>query len=192
MSISVPETLSLNDGREVGLAWLGPQDAAPFAELACGLDADELNQQDLNLEDQEAVCAWLAEIGRTCFHVLAARDPGQGDALIGYAFLKRGRYSAAHRAMVASLLHPSFRNLGLGSGLLREVAHLGEDLGLMFLEAEIPASRRDLVASYKRLGFELKAILEDYRVDRQGRPYDVIILMKRLYHQVTQEFLYRY
>lgn len=192
MTPAKPTPIMLNDGRELTLSWLGADDRPRFEAFCQSLGDGDLMCLHQDLGDHSCLDQWFEEVGGPGFHLLAAIDQAEGGRVAGYAFLRRGRFSASHRAMVESLVHPDYRSLGLGSAMLRQVAALGLSLELMFLEAEVPVIDRDLIDSYKRLGFELKAILEDYRLNRLGDPYDVIILMKRTRQAASKEFFYRY
>lgn len=185
-------TVSINDGREVGLKWLDPEDIPAVQAFMEDLTEDEVRLLNQDLKDIEAMTRRLGRLGGDRLRVLAAFDPEAGDRMAGYAYLLRGSWAAAHRALVECLVHRDYRDLGLGSTLLRELAEAGKAMGLMLLQAEIQVDRKEQITAFKRLGYELKAILEDYRVDRQGRPYDVIILLKRLRHPSAQDFLYKY
>ncbi len=185
-------TVTINDGREVGLKWLEPADIPAVRSFLDDLSDDEVLLLNQDLKDVEAMTRRLERLGGSRLRILAAFDPEDGDRMAGYAYLLRGSWAAAHRAVVECVVHRRYRDLGLGSTLLKELAAAAKAMGLMMLQAEIQVERKDLIIGFKRLGFELKAILEDYRVDRQGRPYDVIILLKRLRYPSAQEFLYKY
>ncbi|MFH1057361.1 MAG: GNAT family N-acetyltransferase [Pseudomonadota bacterium] len=185
-------TVCLNDGREVCVKWLAPGDLPAVLEFVAGLDEADLSYLNQDLKDIPAMSNRLERLDEGRLRVLAAFDPENGDRMTGYAYLMCGLWAAAHRAAVECFLLPAYRDLGLGSTLLREVAAAAKAAGLMQLQAEIHVDKKEHIAAFKRLGFELKAILEDYRVDRHGRPYDVIILLKRLRYPSTQDFLYKY
>lgn len=185
-------TVSLNDGREVCIKWLGPEDNEAVLDFVASLDDNDLLHLNQDLKDFPAMSKRLARLGGDRLRILAAFDPDNGEKMAGYAYMLRGAWAAAHRAAVECFIQPVYRDLGLGSTLLREVAAAAKAAGLMLLQAEIHVDKKELIIAFKRLGYELKAILEDYRLDRHGRPYDVIILLKRLRYQSTQDFLYKY
>jgi hypothetical protein len=160
----------LNDGREMALRLLGPTDGQAAAAMVRGLDPVEIAHLDWDLADPAVREQWLAEAEAGPRRVLGALDPAEGGRLAGYCSLERG----------------------LGSNLLKEVASRATRQEMVLLQVEIHAERRALVRAYKNLGFELKAIIESYRVDPAGEPYDVIIMLHRLVHVSNKDFLYRY
>jgi len=184
--------LMLNNGDQVDCLWLDRQNTAPLLELAGRVDSRTLGRHRQDLTDRAALEHWLEGLGQGGLSVLAALDSQAGGRTAGYIYLQKGQKSSAHIGEVEAFIHPDYRDLGLGSALLRFMAEYAEGQGLMFLKVDLPAERRDLVTAYKRLGFQIKAILEDYRVDRSGQPYDVIIMIKRLAMSGNRELLYSY
>lgn len=185
-------TVILNDGRELALAWLTPDQAPQFSGFLTGMNGDETSHLSLNPQDSVQLERWLSGLERGDLLILAARDPEKERRLTGYCALRIGRGAHSHMAQAETFLHPDYRNLGLGSTLIKEAAGLASQRKLDFLEAEVHVEDRALMDALKNLGFELKAIIEDYRVDCSGEPYDVIIMLKRLSYPSNKEFLYRY
>lgn len=182
----------LNDGRDVGLQWLRPEDLPLVLGFIEGLDREQHASVSHDLVDPKAVRSVMAQLGGDNSRMLGAFDIEADHRLAAYAFFRCGAYSSAHRAKVQSIVHPDYRDLGLGSALIRFLSQTADEMQLMLLQVEIRMDQQDLITACKRLGFELKAILEDFRVDLDGNPYDVIILLKRLKRQGEKEFLYRY
>lgn len=191
MNEPTPEMM-LNDGSLVDCLWLSPDNQEPLLELSRRLKPGMVGRHRQDLTNPAAVKQWLVGLGDGGLSVLVAQDPKRDNRAAGYVYLQKGSRWSAHMGTVEAYVDPDYRNLGLGSAMLREITRHAEGLGLMFVKAELPAERRDLVTAYKRLGFHLKAILEDYRVDRTGKPYDVLIMTKRVMVDSTQEFLYSY
>ncbi len=185
-------TVILNDGRELVLAWLAPEEVPAFQAFVEGLDPADIAHLSLNLKSPEDLSRWLGGLERGELLILAARDPEADRRLSGYCALHLGRGAHAHMGQVETFLHPDYRDLGLGSNLIKEAAGLASQRKLGFLKAEVHVEDRPLMGALKQLGFELKAIIENYRVDCWGEPYDVIILLKRLSYPSNKEFLYRY
>jgi ribosomal protein S18 acetylase RimI-like enzyme len=185
-------TVILNDGRELGLAWLTPDDRGKLFGFMEALPEKDLGRLGLDYESASVLDACLNEDENRPCRLLAARDAEQGDRLAGLLVFYRGGGGRTHMARVETALHPAYRDLGLGSGLLREVIAYTSRAGLLLLVMEVHIDEKDLIVGVKRLGFEPKAIIEDYRVDRRGATYDVIVMIKRLQYPSNKEFLYRY
>jgi len=192
MASAEETTAILNDGRELALAWLTASQAPKFSKFLTGLDQDDIKHLSLNPKDPEQLERWLKGLERGELLILAARDPEKERRMAGYCALSLGRGAHAHMAQAETFLHPDYRDLGLGSTLIREAAGLASSRELDFLIAEVHVEDRALMDALKNIGFQLKAIIEDYRVDCSGRPYDVIIMLKRLSYPSNKEFLYRY
>ncbi|KMY66671.1 hypothetical protein AAU61_16300 [Desulfocarbo indianensis] len=192
MAGATETTAILNDGRELALAWLTPGDAGIFPQLAESLAPADTAHLSLDLKNPAQLTRWLESLERGELLILAARDPEENRRLSGYCALRLGRGARAHMAQVETFLQPPYRDLGLGSTLIKEAAGLAAQRKLDYLEAEVHVEDRALIDALKNLGFELKAIIENYRVDCAGEPYDVIILLKRLSYPSKKEFLYRY
>ena len=182
----------LNDGRELGLRWLGPDDLAQLRSWADGLPESEIEQLDIDLKDPGALEDWCAALGRGEALALGAFEPTQPDFPAGWCHLRPGRGSHAHLGWMEWFIHPQFRDMGLGSCLIRDIETRAQHRELVFLVAEVALGNKRRLEALKTLGFELKTIMEEYRVDREGRPYDVIILLKRLQLATRKDFLYRY
>lgn len=185
-------TAILNDGRELVLFWLTAAQAPLFSEFVASLNKQDLAHLSLNLQDSAQLQSWLSGLERGELLILAARDPEAGDCLAGFCTLSLGRGAHAHMARVEAFLHPDYRDLGLGSNLIKDAAGLALERKLDYLEAEVHVEDRALMDALKNLDFELKAIIENYRVDCSGQAYDVIIMLKRLSYPSNKEFLYRY
>ncbi len=185
-------TVILNDGRELGFQWLGPGHRPALEALVGALPRDERRFLGLDFQKPGTFESCLAGGEDSPRRLLGAFDSEAGDRLAGYAYLVLGRDAHAHMAEVESVLHPEYRDLGLGSGLLREMVSHASGAGILLLRVEVNLDDKELISAVKRLGFEPKAILEDYRLDNQGEPYDVIVMIRRLVFSSNQEFLYRY
>ena len=182
----------LNDGRELRLSWLGPDDGDLLARWAADLADQEIRQLDLDLKDSTAVSAWCRGLGGGERLALGAFDPEAPQGPAGWCELRPGSGSHAHLGWMEWFIHPEYRDLGLGSGLIREMESRAQRKDLAFLVAEVALANRRRLEALKTLGFELKAIMEEYRVDRSGEPYDVVVLLKRLQLATRKDFLYRY
>lgn len=175
MTQPTPATVMLNDGREMALRELAKADAGLVDDFAAGLNGQAAGFLAQDLTTQEGRASWLEGMGAEDYHVLGALDPELGGRLAGYCRLRTGLGAHAHTGEIEVFIHPDYAGLGLGSGLLRETAHRAKGQGLLLLRAEIPVDNKDKLVALKTLGFELKAIVEDFRIDTAGQPYDVII-----------------
>lgn len=192
MEIRADSTVMLNDGRELVTRPVTAADAEAVRAFAAGLSEKQVRCLDQDLTDEAALGRWLDALAGPGYSVLGAFDPAEGQRLAGYCRLRLGTGSHAHSGNIEIFVHPDYTGLGLGSGLVREVSSRAEADDLFMLRAEVPVDDRDKLQALKTLGFELKAIVENWRIDTKGRPYDVIIMVKSLQYPSSQEFLYRY
>ncbi len=185
-------TVMLNDGRELITRAVSTADAEAVRAFASGLTEKQVRCLDQDLSDETALGRWLAALAEPSNSVLGAFDPAERHRLAGYCRLRLGSGSHAHSGSMEVFVHPQYADLGLGSALVREVASRAEAGGLFMLKTEVAVDDRKKLQALKSLGFELKAIMENWRIDTAGRPYDVIIMAKSLQYPSTQDFLYRY
>lgn len=91
------------------------------------------------------------------FFVSELNNPGciylaaiSGGELIGYAGLQ---YVLDEGYINNVAVHPDYRRMGIGSGLLRELEKKALELKLSFLTLEVRSGNSAAIALYERLGF---------------------------------------
>ena len=104
----------------------------------------------------------------------------EDNQLIAAATLLRGKHTAQHIGEIKLFIAKPFRNLGLGSKILDELVQLARQERLYWLKAEVVADQKQLVTALRNKGFQIRAILEDFFVRKDGEAHDVLLLMLSL------------
>jgi len=110
-----------------------------------------------------------------------------GNRLVGVASLHFNDGPARHRAEVRIFLNKEFRSLGVGSRVLQGLIETARRRGLYLLEVEIVSDQAHLIKAFRNLGFETRAVFEDYFMMPDGELRDVAHMVLRL-RSNDQEF----
>jgi L-amino acid N-acyltransferase YncA len=70
--------------------------------------------------------------------------------------------------------------MGVGSLLLDSLIYLAHKENLHWIKAEVVTELKSVTKAFESRGFKIKAFLEDYFTDLQGRMYDVALMMRPL------------
>jgi len=102
-------------------------------------------------------------------------------ALAGYASLHNDQARWTRRVgEIRLLLAPRFRGSGLGRRLAEEIFRIGQDRGIKKMAAMMTPDQTGAQAAFERLGFQVEALLQQWVVDRKGRPRDLLIMTHEL------------
>jgi len=169
-----PHEARLRDGRPLTLRLMTPSDAPRIVAFGRGLPEDDLLFLRMDITDPDAVNQWVrnleAELSTT---VIAEADGG----IAGYAALVRNRVTwQRHLGEIRLLVGQRHRAQGLGRLLAGEVFALGRSLGLRKIVAQMTPDQKGAINTFERLGFQPEALLQDFVVDRAGRPRDLVVM----------------
>ncbi len=100
---------------------------------------------------------------------------------IGSIYLEKGqgpalRVGEIQQVLVAEHLH----GLGVGSLLLGSLIYLASKENLHWLKAEVVTELKTVTKAFESRGFKIRAFLEDYFMDLQGKMYDVVLMVRPL------------
>jgi L-amino acid N-acyltransferase YncA len=171
---SFPRKTTLPDGRELTLRLMRAADRDQALSFARALPPDDLLFLRTDITEPVIVDEWIADLERgNSITVLAEA----GTELAGYAtlHLEQARWTrrvGEIRVQVA----PAFRGRGLGRRLTTEIFHLGQSRGIKKMAAMMTPDQTGARAAFERLGFQVEALLQDWVVDRAGRPRDLLIM----------------
>ena len=106
--------------------------------------------------------------------LLAINEAGQ---VVADGTLMRSRVGARkHIGEVRIVVDPRYRQHGIGSAVVRELAEIAHETGLEKLVAEVvDAPRSRAIATMQALGFVHVATLPNHAKDVAGRPCDIVI-----------------
>lgn len=120
--------------------------------------------------------SWCANLNYDRALPILAWDDGQ---IVGDAVLIRSRMGArAGVAEVRVVVHPDWRNRGLGSAMIRQLCDIAADAELEKVAMELVSDRdMDAITACERLGFLRAAVISEYFKDQRGRKHDLIVMI---------------
>lgn len=169
-----PNEIVLPDGRHLGLRLMTAADREQILTFARSLPPDDLLFLRTDITEPAIVDQWIADLERANSITVLAETEGK---LAGYAtlHLEQARWTrrvGEIRVQVA----PAFRGHGLGRRLTFEIFHLGQARGIKKMAAMMTPDQTGARAAFEKLGFQVEALLQDWVVDRGGRPRDLLIM----------------
>jgi len=170
-----PKTVLLKDGTPVTLRPLVEEDRSRLLSFFERIPEQERFYLKEDVTSPEVIHSWTTglDISRVVPIVALA-----GDDIVADGTLHRSRAMA--RCGVGELrivVDPSFREVGLGRRLMRELLDVALDLGLNTATFELVAKHEDLaIAAARSLGFQVTVTLKDRIRDFYGDHRDLIVL----------------
>jgi L-amino acid N-acyltransferase YncA len=164
----------LPDGRQLALRRMSAVDREQILIFARSLPPDDLLFLRTDITEPAIVDEWIADLGRGNSMTVLAEA---GKELAGYAtiHLEQARWTrrvGEIRVQVA----PAFRGQGVGRRLTHEIFQLGQSRGIKKMAAMMTPDQTGARAAFEKLGFQVEALLQDWVVDRAGRPRDLLIM----------------
>jgi L-amino acid N-acyltransferase YncA len=172
--IAFPHEIVLPDGRQLALRLMGATDRERILSFARSLPPDDLLFLRTDITEAATVDEWITDLNRGNSITVLAETGGE---LAGYAtmHLEQARWTrrvGEIRVQVA----PAFRGHGLGRRLTQEIFQLGQSRGIKKMAAMMTPDQTGARAAFEKLGFQVEALLQDWVVDRGGRPRDLLIM----------------
>ncbi len=169
-----PREITLPDGRQLMLRLMQPQDREQVLSFARSLPPDDLLFLRTDITEPAIVDEWIAGLQRGNTITVLVESP---EGLAGYAtlHLEQARWTrrvGEIRVQVA----PAFRGRSLGRRLTAVIFHLGRSRGIKKMAAMMTPDQTGARAAFEKLGFQVEALLQDWVVDRGGRPRDLLIM----------------
>ncbi len=169
-----PKEIVLPDGRHMALRLMDAGDRERILSFARSLPPDDLLFLRTDITEPAIVDEWIVNLERTNTITVLAEA---GEELAGYStlHLEQARWTrrvGEIRVQVAS----AFRGHGLGRHLTLEIFHLGQSRGIKKMAAMMTPDQTGARAAFEKLGFQVEALLQDWVVDRGGRPRDLLIM----------------
>jgi len=178
--------LKLSDGRRVSLRLMEAADKQRVLNFARSLPPDDLLFLRTDITEPALIDEWVGNLEKgTTLTVLADVD----GELAGYAslHLEQARWTrrvGEIRVQVAV----AYRGVSLGRQLTAQIFRLGQIRGLKKMAAMMTPDQAGARAAFEKIGFSVEALLQDWVVDRKGRPRDLLIMshdLEGLSDQVT-------
>ena len=166
--------LKLSDGRRVSLRLMEAADKQNVLSFARSLPPDDLLFLRTDITEPALIDEWVGNLEKgTTLTVLADVD----GELAGYAslHLEQARWTrrvGEIRVQVAV----AYRGVSLGRQLTAQIFRLGQIRGLKKMAAMMTPDQAGARAAFEKIGFSVEALLQDWVIDRNGRPRDLLIM----------------
>ncbi len=120
--------------------------------------------------------SWAAHLDYDRALPLLAWDDGN---VVGDAVLVRSRTGArSHIGEVRVVVHPAWRNRGLGSAMIRQLCDIAADAELEKVVMQAVADReQEAITAAERLGFLRSAVIPEYFLDQRGHRHDLVVMV---------------
>ncbi len=166
--------LKLSDGRRVSLRLMEAADKQKVLSFAQSLPLDDLLFLRTDITEPALVDEWMRNLEKgATVTVLAEVDA----KLAGYASLHLDQARWTRRVGEIRLqVGVPYRGVGLGKQLAAQIFRLGQARGLKKMAAMMTPDQAGARAAFEKIGFSVEALLQDWVVDRKGRPRDLLIM----------------
>jgi L-amino acid N-acyltransferase YncA len=169
-----PKQITLPDGLHLTLRLMRAADRDQVLRFACALPPDDLLFLRTDITEPAVVDEWIVALERGQTVTVLAEG---GEALAGYASLHLQQAHWTRRVGEMRVqVGPAFRGRRLGRQLTTEILYLGQARGLKKLAAMMTPDQAGAHAAFEKLGFQVEALLQNWVVDRSGRPRDLLIM----------------
>jgi RimJ/RimL family protein N-acetyltransferase len=179
--------VSLSNGKRVMFRFLTDQDREGLIQMFQEAPDEDTRFLKQDVKDLKLINYWMDHINYRRVLPLVAVDL-DSNRLLGDATLHRGKHAAKHIGEIRIFVSRSTRNLGLGSLMLEEVINLAFQENLQWLKAEVIADHKKVIKAFRAMGFEQKALLDDYFIRKDGVTHDVMLMMRPVIKREEAEF----
>jgi RimJ/RimL family protein N-acetyltransferase len=170
-----PKDVVLRDGTEAVLKPMTGHDAGALLRFFLKIPPADRYYLKEDVTSPTVTQRWARELDyHRALPLLAWKD----DRIVADATLHRQRAGARrHVGEVRILVDPEFRNRGLGTVMLRDLATIANESGLEILTFEAVAEKEDAaIAAAKFVGFVPVGTLRGHAKDPDSHPRDLVML----------------
>jgi L-amino acid N-acyltransferase YncA len=168
--------VSFKNGKQLLLRFLNTQDREGLLRLFQEASEEDIRFLRHDVKDMRIINYWIDYIDYTQVLPLLAID-FEKHCFVASATLHRGQPSAGHIGEIRLFVSEPFRGIELAGMMLAELIQLAAVKNLQWLKAEVVAERLEVIDTFCAQGFEVKAVLEDCFMHKDGRTHDVMLLM---------------
>ena len=179
VTMDYPKEIILKDGTGVTLRPMKPGDENALFEMFKLFSEDELWFLNHDVSDPRLFEDWVKSLDLNRVVSIVALLEGR---IIANAALMVKDYGAkSHIGKVRVAVDPSFREKRLGTWMLLDLVNVAMAIGLKTVVMRLVQEKDAYVISgVRKLDFIEEAVLEDYVLDREGNPCNLVIMTKRL------------
>jgi L-amino acid N-acyltransferase YncA len=169
-----PKEIKLPNGAPITLRLMTHEDRDQILAFARALPQDDLLFLRTDITEPAGIDEWIRNVDRGDTATVIAEADGQ---LVGYASVHSDQARWTRRVgEIRVQVRAKFRGVGLGRHLASEIFHIGQLRGLKKMAAMMTPDQAGARAAFEKLGFQVEALLQDWVVDRDGRPRDLLIM----------------
>jgi len=170
-----PKEIVLREGTEVVLKPMTEHDAGALLRFFLKIPSADRFYLKEDVTSPTVTQRWARELDYDRALPLLAWIDGQ---VVADATLHRQRAGARrHVGEVRILVDPDYRNRGLGTAMIRELATIANESGLEILTFELVAEKEDAaIAAAKFVGFVPVGVLSGHAKDPDSHPRDLVML----------------
>ncbi len=170
-----PKTVGLRDGTSIVLRPMQPDDAGALLAFFQELSPKDRFFLKEDVASPVVIQRWVDDMDYDRALPIIALD---GDTIVADGTLHRSRANARrHIGQIRIAVADDYRNRGLGTTLLNELATIANEHGLerLLLEA-VSDHEDDAIKAAEYVGFVRVGSLPGHAKDLQGHPRDIVLL----------------
>ncbi len=184
-----PKTSVLINGDIVHFMLMTREDEDALKSFFGRIPESEADLLRNDVRNPTVIASWVDHIDYSRVLPLVAWNESK-EAIAGVATLHFSQGAYRHIADVRIVVGIDYRKLGLGSGMIKELIEIGNQLGLHYLKAEILSENTLAIKAFRQLGFESRVTLEGFYLTRKGEPRDIILMLKPLTINMEEDMFY--
>ncbi len=172
--MAYPKTLDMG-GEAITVMPLKPEHEAALLDFFLRVSEEDRFYLKEDVTSPAIIARWTRELDYDkTLPLLAIADDGR---IVADGTLHRRRSGARkHIGEVRIVVDPSYRQHGIGSALVRELAAIAQETGLDKLIAEVvDAPHNRAIETMESMGFVRLATLPNHARDVSGKPCDIVI-----------------
>jgi RimJ/RimL family protein N-acetyltransferase len=185
--ITYRKFVTLRNGQRVMFRFLNAQDRENLLKLFQDAPEEDTRFLKQNVKDSKLIDFWIDHIEYQKVLPLVAVNM-EDNILIADATLHRGKHASKHIGEIRIFVSRPYRSQGLGSIMLDEIINLAKLENLQLLKAEVLTDHKGVLKAFKSKGFEMKCILDDFFLRRDGMTHDVALLIRPVVRREEAEF----
>jgi len=179
--------ITLKNGQRIMFRFLNAQDREGLLKLFQEAPEEDTRFLKQNVKDEKLINYWVDHINYQKVLPLVAVNM-EDNSLVADATLHRGKHASKHIGEIRIFVSRSFRNQGLGSLMLDELINLAKLENVQILKAEVLTDHKGVMKAFKSKGFDLKCILDDFFLRKDGMTHDVALLVRPTVKKEEAEF----
>ncbi len=186
--VSYHRVANLSIGSRVLIRGLQEEDRDGLITFFQQVPAEAVQFCKQNIKNQNAVDYLLNPENSLKTISLVAVDMATHQ-IVASLIVHKGQHSARYVGEIQQILvSRPLQGLGLGSLILDKLIDLAKEDHLHWLKVEVPVSMKHIVKAFRSRRFQIRAILEDYMADTEGRTHDVALMMRSFLLKDEEDF----